>query len=350
MDNFTHTLLGLALSKTRLGNTSPRAKWALLIGANLPDLDAVTLAMGTPTYMLQHRGISHSLAGIAVEWLVLGALLVIGSARGVRPAIWLAASVGLLSHPALDYLNSYGIRPWLPFSDHCYYGDMVFIIDPYLWILFGGAAAVAGEVSRLERWILMIIAASTTAIIYFSSRAPVPLLLYWPFTLIEIYALRRCRFGANRANSVIAAMGVLFFIYIAAMAALGHRAESETVASVAAHIEGDEHVLRSSRNPVAAQPLAWDVFVETESSVILRRLRLGSPDWTQSRVVKNTKLPEVVVAAQGFEGTVWRRFARHPVAFVSRTPDGHATRVELMDARYGLDPILNWSRIEIPVH
>src|SRR6185436_4300700 len=42
------------------------------------------------------------------------------------------ALIAMATHPALDFLNSYGVRPFLPWNNTSYYGDAVFIIDPYL--------------------------------------------------------------------------------------------------------------------------------------------------------------------------------------------------------------------------
>ncbi|WP_298604504.1 metal-dependent hydrolase [uncultured Sphingorhabdus sp.] len=54
---------------------------------------------------------------------------------------WLLALayIGTLSHPALDWLNNYGIRLLEPFSSQWFYGDTLFIIDIWIWIalIFG---------------------------------------------------------------------------------------------------------------------------------------------------------------------------------------------------------------------
>jgi inner membrane protein len=46
------------------------------------------------------------------------------------------SAIGVFSHPALDWLNTYGIRLLMPFSDTWFRGDSVFIIDPWLWLVF----------------------------------------------------------------------------------------------------------------------------------------------------------------------------------------------------------------------
>ena len=47
----------------------------------------------------------------------------------------LLALIGCLTHPALDWLNVYGIRLLEPFSSRWFYGDTLFIIDVWLWAI-----------------------------------------------------------------------------------------------------------------------------------------------------------------------------------------------------------------------
>jgi hypothetical protein len=132
----------------------PLATATLVVAANLPDLDVIgslDAFGGQPYYLCCHRGLTHSLLGIAAESLLLaGVMCALGawaSRRwgGERPrfrGVWLAATVGLLSHLCLDALNTYGVRPFLPFSPTWYYGDVAFIVDPWLWLFFGLAACL----------------------------------------------------------------------------------------------------------------------------------------------------------------------------------------------------------------
>ena len=64
MDNITHTLLGLALARGGVARLGPFCGAAVVVGANLPDLDVVSLAAGQPGYLIHHRGITHSVAGM----------------------------------------------------------------------------------------------------------------------------------------------------------------------------------------------------------------------------------------------------------------------------------------------
>jgi inner membrane protein len=41
--------------------------------------------------------------------------------------------VAVASHLALDWTNNYGVHPFWPLSNRWYYGDAVFIVEPWLW-------------------------------------------------------------------------------------------------------------------------------------------------------------------------------------------------------------------------
>jgi inner membrane protein len=50
-------------------------------------------------------------------------------------ALLLPAFASVLSHPLLDFLNTYGVRFLHPFSKRWFYGDTLFIVDPWVWIV-----------------------------------------------------------------------------------------------------------------------------------------------------------------------------------------------------------------------
>jgi inner membrane protein len=51
-------------------------------------------------------------------------------------------AVALLSHLVLDSWNSYGVHPFWPFDIRWYYGDAIYILEPWLWVLLGVAATL----------------------------------------------------------------------------------------------------------------------------------------------------------------------------------------------------------------
>jgi inner membrane protein len=62
----------------------------------------------------------------------------------LRPReLLLLAAIAIWSHPLLDLLNNYGVRLLMPFSGRWFYGDAVFIIDPWLILILGAGALFA---------------------------------------------------------------------------------------------------------------------------------------------------------------------------------------------------------------
>ena len=51
----------------------------------------------------------------------------------------------------MDWLNSYGVRLLMPFSDRWFYGDALYIVDPLLYLLFGAAIVLGAPSGARER-------------------------------------------------------------------------------------------------------------------------------------------------------------------------------------------------------
>src|SRR5215831_12243905 len=90
MANLTHTLYGLALAKTGLQRVTPYATLTLIVGANLPDVDLLSLFWGQINYLHYHRTATHSLVGAVFGSLLLASLVYWLGNRVLRrsPARW----------------------------------------------------------------------------------------------------------------------------------------------------------------------------------------------------------------------------------------------------------------------
>lgn len=149
MDNLTHSLIGAALGQAGLKRKTGLAMPALIIGANLPDIDAGCTIYGLESLAMR-RGITHGPIALVLLPLLL-TLILVGfdrwqAKRGnspegrapVRPGWLFALSfIACLTHPAMDWLNNYGIRLLEPFSHRWFYGDVLFIIDPWIIAMLG---------------------------------------------------------------------------------------------------------------------------------------------------------------------------------------------------------------------
>jgi inner membrane protein len=148
MDNLTHTLTGLMLSRVGLNRWYPRSTLVLILSANIPDIDIVALARGPMYYFEQHRGITHSIAAAPVMAL-LPVLLACAIARTMRgwTAAWGLSIIGVASHLLLDWTNSYGIRLLLPFSSQRFHLDLNNLFDLLIWavLLLGWLGPMVGK-------------------------------------------------------------------------------------------------------------------------------------------------------------------------------------------------------------
>jgi len=65
---------------------------------------------------------------------------------GVLPReVLLLAVIAILTHPLLDTLNTYGVRWLMPVRSDWYYGDALFIVDPWLWLVLGFGVVASGR-------------------------------------------------------------------------------------------------------------------------------------------------------------------------------------------------------------
>src|SRR3954454_13289676 len=159
MDNVTHSLTGLALARAGLDRCCPRATLLLLLSANAPDCDILSLTQGQLAYLEAHRGYTHSLLLAPVMALVC----VVVTAALYREKLpwlkaWLVCLIGLSSHLLLDLTNSYGIRLLIPFSSRWFHFDLNALYDwnilvvlaiAALWPLF--SRLVSGEIGDRPR-------------------------------------------------------------------------------------------------------------------------------------------------------------------------------------------------------
>jgi inner membrane protein len=142
MDNVCHTLLGVAITQAGVKRKTALATTTSAIAANLPDLDVLVFLSDTPSVAFR-RGITHGVpAQILLPLVFAGVMWLIARRRTTPdgpPAHfgWLLAIsyIGIFTHVFLDFLNTYGIRLLSPISQRWFYGDAVFIVDIWLWLI-----------------------------------------------------------------------------------------------------------------------------------------------------------------------------------------------------------------------
>jgi inner membrane protein len=144
VDNVTHTLTGLMLSRSGIDRKVARAAPMMMIAANLPDIDAVAFFGGPAAYLEWHRSYPHALVFAPLMALIPPLLFLVFARQRITLWAYAGSLIGVLSHLALDWTNVYGIRLLLPFSDRWLRLDITDIVDPWiLAILFLALAAPA---------------------------------------------------------------------------------------------------------------------------------------------------------------------------------------------------------------
>ena len=352
MENITHTLVGATLARAGLSKKAPLAAPALLLAANLPDIDIFGWLIGQ-NYLDFHRGITHAVAGsVALSAgqaaVFHGINLWRARKSPLRPSfcwMWVVCLAGILSNPALDFLNDFGLRPWMPFDGRWYYGDLLGITDPWVWIVFGSALFVGtcsrrGQAGWLALGVLMLMFLSVSRGIAFAA--------LWTAVLLTAVAVGRLvrRRGLNEA---LAALG-LFAAYVAALLAVRESVAMRARESVPGLIAGKIEKIEVLPGRPAA-PHRWMVVVESSDSyhiadVGLRDWRTHTPSF--ERFEKNLDDDCYRASLSQQEIAALARFARFPSASVEAS--GDSCIVWLRDLRYARknEPTWGTARATLP--
>lgn len=319
MENLAHTLTGVALARTGLGKRVPFGAATLAAVANLPDIDVIAGLWGPLYYLDYHRGVTHSLPGIAVQGLIVSWLLWEIARRrepGRRRFLPILGVVllTLATHPLLDWTNTYGLRPFLPFHDVRFHLDIFFIIDPYLWMMLGLAIFLTARRTRVSRlaWIAISLTIAGVAVQFaLSERAGVALLtiLALGWALAAICKWKRPVWPARLATASL--IGIV--LYAGALSLLHARTFQRTQAELSAVY--DARSLGSlGLLPQPANPLRWyALFYDNRNLRFGQAYSLGrrSSQWTRYR--SQSDHPLVARALRSCAGQVLTRFGRYDV-------------------------------------
>lgn len=355
MDNLTHSLVGLTAAKAGLEKLSPGATALCLLAANSPDVDVVIIPFGDRwTFLQHHRGITHAIVGVIGLAVLLPLIFYAvdrlwARFRGTEPktklkGLMLASFIVSATHPLLDWTNNYGIRFFLPWSQKWSYGDLVFIVDPYLWLILGGAAFLLTARKTGSKVIWGLLAAILTALIIVSPRSnglPNPRLFaaLWILALIVLIVLSvkeaRERWGRRIAY-------VAFALVLCYWSALGfaHARALARGGEAAARLAGSngESVARTAAMPRLANPFRWDFVFETDRATY--RFDVGilesMPPGNAVRYVKpDPALKQIIEPVlQQRPARVFLGFARFPVVQLADPGCTTQTLVQLADLRY----------------
>ena len=343
MDNLTHSLVGLVAAKAGLEKLSPGATTLCVLAANSPDADIIALIFGGRwVFLQQHRGISHSILGVFVLTLALPLVfyLVDTLLSSVRKrerrvkllGLLLVSAVGTATHPLMDWTNNYGVRFLLPWNPRWFYGDFVFIVDPYIWIVLGGAAFLLTTKTRKRLVAWVIIALVPSYLVLVGPSGPrlllneIVLRLLWVGALIVVVSLYRRKIAGRAGAKIAIAALATVAIYCAGLAAAhrvalrGAELQATTIAS-----RNAENVIRVAAMPTVANPAEWVCIMETERATYKFNFSMiSSPPGSA-----NPPSSANIVRYGVFLG-----FSRFPVVQVVGEDCATQTLVQFADLRY----------------
>ncbi|HEX8435975.1 metal-dependent hydrolase [Archangium sp.] len=344
MDNLAHALVGATLAETGLKRWTPLATATLVLGANLPDVDGFITFAGPDTALLFRRGWTHGVLALAVQpWLLAGAMLLWD--RLVRrrrhpeapparlgPLVALAY-LSVLTHPALDWLNTYGVRLLMPFDGSWFYGDALFIIDPWLWLLMAAAVVLARTHTRRGVTFWAVLGLATSGLVLVPELAPPVAKLAWGVGVALLLGLRLAPGVPVRHVERVAGLCVAaLLVYIGAMLVGTHVAERQAAEWLRAQGVRVERVMAG---PLPARPFARDVIALTPERYVFVEvdwLADGRPRLSDSPLPRGEPDPIVEAALAAPQVRGFRNWLRFPSWRVHRLDEGW--RVELVDVRY----------------
>ena len=349
MENLAHTLLGLSFAKAGLERVTPLATTALVISSNLPDVDVFSsVEGGTVSYLEYHRGFTHGFAGLAVlaAALTLGLMLIDRMLRlrrhpfrrPLRPArIFFLAYLGGLGHTFMDFTNVYGVRTLLPFSNRWVYGDLVFVVDPWIWLILGSAAVwlTTTDAARTLLWLVIgVILALVVGLAlrhpYDSEALTIPTAarVIWFFGLAVVVA--GTWFGWGRAGERVARYSLLLLtLYYCGMWMAHQSAMKEAQNSL--KVAG---VTSMAVWPAPANPLLWQAAAKTSDAVYIRNIDLSNrqEQWRPLPAL-DPKLADAL--GRSNEARAFLDFMRYGTASIEERPES-TTVVALRDLRFNL--------------
>jgi len=278
----------------------------MTLAAEAPDIDMLGNFKDLVFGFAHHRGFTHSFLGLVlVQALVIGFMYSVWRIRGRNakdpnlPPRWgllfLFAYLAGLTHILLDFTNNYGVRPFWPFSEKWYSWDIVFIVEPVLWLLLGAGLVV-------------------------------PAL----FSLINDEIGVRRKGPQGRLAAAVALLGV---IAVWGVRDYEHR---RAVNALEARLYDGADPIRVSAYPHWLDPFRWYGVAETRdffaTMLVDSSLAEVDPEGRMRIQRKPEETPVTLAAKRSYLGRVYLDWAQYPIAETEQVERGYLVRFR--DLRY----------------
>jgi inner membrane protein len=242
---------------------------------------------------------------------------------------WILIAVSLLSHILLDSWNSYGVHPFYPVDSRWYYGDSIFIFEPWIWLPLGIAAAANARSHSARLGLAGVTIALPLAL---ALLAMIPFGAVFAIAAVGIPLAWVTRSQPARMRSGAALGSVALFV--AGMFGVSAVVRGKALAALRPAVHGE--ILDIVTNPNPANPMCWSTiaveknerdgeYVLHRGTVSLARMCRGRTAWVSELRQPLTPLRDL--ASRDCWVRAWLQFGRVPVI-----ADGR-----IYDLRYGSD-------------
>jgi inner membrane protein len=330
MDPLTHTLVGANLGSTRFAEKSRLAVAAFVIGANLPDVDSILYFTGHDDLALYvRRGWTHGVLALVLLPFIQTALLLTydrlrpHATRRADPRWLLGISAfAILTHPFLDWLNNYGMRWLMPFRGTWFYGDTVYIMDPWLWLILGCGWLAPRRASWWSIAALVIVTALLMKIVSGRSASYIPVVITVAAILLATLLWRPKDDAPRFAVIALLLAGTYIAARLGIHAWVANDVQKKTGASA----------IMAAPQPI--DPTRWDVVIRTGEHFRYGRWLRGTLTLAEDRLPVAKPSPEWTIAQNDPAVRGFMTWVRFPWYEVERTPTH--TRIFVHDARYAV--------------
>ena len=302
------------MGRAGLNRKTALATATLTLAAEAADLDVISRFWGSAFALNHHRGFTHSFLGVPlIAGVVVAFMYGVWRLRGRKtrdpnlPPRWgllfAYACLAGFSHILLDYTTSYGIRPFWPFSERWISWDIVFIVEPVLWVILILGLAVPGLFSLINQ---------------------------------EIGA--RQKGPPGRLAATIALVGV--FAYWG----LRDYEHQRAVAALNARTYRGVDAIRASAYPYPVNPFRWYGIAETPAFFAMMNVDSLAPEVDPEGAMqiryKPEETPITVAAKSTYLGRVYLSWAQYPITETEELGSDPAPRdraaylVRFLDLRY----------------
>ncbi len=275
MDNITHSLVGslIGVAWAKGDRTKRPLIAASILSNNLPDADFLYASLLSHPfgYLLHHRGHTHTVIGAVfcgvLSWIIVSVICWATRRpldKKAQRSVLLISIFGGLIHITLDWFNSYGVHPFWPIVNRWYYGDTIFIIEPFLWITLSLALASLMN-AKFYRFIASIPALLGILLIVFSGRVP-PTIIIGSVIITSLFVLG-FKSASQKIQSriwLLLSFGVFIVFYIS-----GQRAQE----MLEKKQETGETRFASFVAPSPANPFCWTAFqmIRKQDTIVYHR-------------------------------------------------------------------------------